>query len=164
MSKITSTDPCSLNTLILPSVESPTLTWLGVGGLPATQFRFDAFGNDASAGNTVRKLVAVPLTVVRLETIPVAVVGIVQLPFVPHTAKVASSSAPIGVERLPTVFAARVSNNRHGTIGTTEETSPGAAVKWPDRPTTVAVAAARAAAIPRCSETKRAHRPSFGLD
>ena len=45
MSKITSTDPCSLNTLILPSVESPTLTWFGVGGLPATQFRFDAFGN-----------------------------------------------------------------------------------------------------------------------
>src|SRR6478609_1799559 len=109
MSTITSTDPNWLNTLISPVGESPTLSWFGFAGSPASQFWFDVTGRVASAGNTVRKLLAVPLMVVTLAAIPVAVLGIVQLPFVPHTRKVAASPAPIGVVRDPTAVAGRVS-------------------------------------------------------
>jgi hypothetical protein len=142
--------------LIAPVAESDTLTWFAFGGSPATQFWFEDSGRVAPDGNTVRKLLTVPLTVVTFAAIPVAVFGIVQLPLVPHTANVAVSPPASGVERLPTVSVARVSSKRHGTMGTIEETSPGAALRWPDRLTTDAVAAASAAATPRC--TKRYER------
>src|SRR4029079_15125956 len=143
MSTITSTDPNWLNPLISPVAESPTLSWFGLAESPTSQFWFDVSGLVASAGNTVRKLLAVPLFVVTLPTIPVAGLGIVQLPFLPHTRNVAASPAPIGVWRVPTVSGlTRVSNKRQGTIGTTDEASPVAALSWPATPTSVAVAAA----------------------
>lgn len=52
---------------------------------------------------------------------PVAPDGIVQLPLVPHTGTVNVSDELNGVLRDPTTNAARVSNNRHGVIGTNDD-------------------------------------------
>src|SRR4051794_26147112 len=102
MSMITSTLPLLLNTFTAPAADSPTVTWFGVGELVAVQFRLDARGLGSSAGNRVRKLDAVGLAIVVLVAIPVAVVGMVQLPFVPHTANVAVSPGPREVPLEPT--------------------------------------------------------------
>src|SRR3954469_8781062 len=121
MSTITSTVPALLKALTAAVLDSPTVTWLGVGAPFATQFRFDDSGCDASAGKAVRKLGAVGLTAVTFDTMPVAVVGIVHLPFAPQTAKVAVSPDPSGVLRGPTTVAARVSTRRQGVIGTNDD-------------------------------------------
>ena len=55
-----------------PVAESATLTWFGIGGSPAVQFRFEECGRAESEGNTVRKLFCVPLTVVTLAAMPFA--------------------------------------------------------------------------------------------
>src|SRR5688572_7309496 len=122
MSTTTSTVPAWLYIETLPSLDSLTSTLLGTGAAPAVQLRFDASGRSASAGNSVRKLPAVPLTAVTLAAMPVAVAGIVQLPFAPHTSAVWVLSAAMGVERGPTFSGAGlVSIRRHGTIDTRAE-------------------------------------------
>src|SRR5215218_1725889 len=122
MSTTTLTLPAWLYSETLPSADSLTSTLLGTGAAPAVQLRFDASGRSASAGKSVRKLAAVPLTAVTLAAMPVAVAGIVQLPLVPHTEAVNVLSAAIGVERPPTLSGAgRVSSRRHGTIDTSAE-------------------------------------------
>jgi len=64
------------------------------------------------------QLSAVGWTAVALVAIPVAEVGIVQLPFVPDTANVTTSAARSGMLLAPTLSGAgRVSTSRHGTIG-----------------------------------------------
>ena len=78
----------------------------------------DACGLAASAGNTVRKLDAVPLTTVVFIMMPEAVAGIVQLPFDPWTVISYSLLAPTGVLRGPTFVPGRVSSRRQGVIGT----------------------------------------------
>src|SRR6185436_17215884 len=103
MSTITCTVPRSLNTLILPSADRSTVTALGVGAWPADQFRFDAFGSGASAGNTLRNPSLVGEVIVTLAAIETAPAGIVHLPFEPCTVNVAVSAAFKGVARLPTV-------------------------------------------------------------
>jgi hypothetical protein len=48
------TSPARLNARNAPSTESCTSTLFGVGGAPATQFRLEASGRGASAGQIVR--------------------------------------------------------------------------------------------------------------
>ncbi|MGB8860561.1 MAG: hypothetical protein WCC60_14975 [Ilumatobacteraceae bacterium] len=55
---------------------------------------------------------------------PVAEVGIVQLPLLPHTNGAYVSPAAIGDERGPTAAPVRVSIRRHGVIGTNTELTP----------------------------------------
>jgi hypothetical protein len=64
---------------------------------------------------------------VTLVAIAVAAEGIVHWPFVPETANVAVSSAPIGAARDPTVETTRVSTNRHGAVGTNDDADVGLA-------------------------------------
>lgn len=81
---------------------------------------------------------------------PVALVGIVQLPFVPYTANVTTSAARIGSANVPTVSGeGRVSTSRHGTIGTNADAVPPAAkLTVCTRISAVTVAAASAAVTP----------------
>jgi hypothetical protein len=72
----------------------------------------------------------------------VAPVGIVQLPFAPHTVATNVSLAPTGVDLGPAVSGAgRVSIKRHGVIGTNDD-APGEPdaddVNTPPAPTTIA--------------------------
>ena len=150
MSMITFTVPRSLNTLTLPSVDKSTVTALGVGAWPADQFRFDAFGNGASAGNTLKKPSLVGAVIVTLAAIETAPTGIAQLPFVPCTVNVAVSPGLSGVPRGPTVDGAdRVSTRRHGVIDTNTGLAPvdtvARAIPMPPAPMTTATAAPIAA-------------------
>ena len=94
-----------------------------------------------------------------LAAIAVAVTGIVQPPFVPHTANLTVSAAPTGVCRSPTPLSPRVSAKRHGTIGTSAN-----GVSVPDAPTCritpipATVAAKTAAATPTCTTRNRRNR------
>ena len=98
------------------------MTAFGVGACPATQFKFDVNGRGASGGNTVRYELAVGLMIATEIDTPVAPAGIVQFPFVPHTGTTYVSPAPIGVDRDPMLSTPeRVSNNRHGVIGTNDD-------------------------------------------
>src|SRR3954447_4578693 len=126
MSIRTWTVPALVNTLIAPLAESPTDTWFAVGDCPATQFKFEVTGTATPAGNTVRKADAVGSTIVTLVTMPVASDGMVQLPCVPTTLNVTVSPSPIGPTRSPTCVAARVSTNRHGVIGVTDDATEAA--------------------------------------
>jgi hypothetical protein len=106
---------------IAPVDERATVTALGSAGVPAAKLRLDAFGRLTSLGQIVTYDDDVGDTAVTLALIPVAVPGIVQLPLVPRTAKVAVSLAPSAPLRAPTLSApGRVSANRHGVIGINE--------------------------------------------
>jgi hypothetical protein len=74
----------------------------------------------------VRKAAAVGLTEVTLAVMPVAVVGMVQLPLAPHTVKVWVSCAPSGVARMQTFTpgSGLVSASRQGAMGTNDDTVP----------------------------------------
>src|SRR4051794_24615889 len=99
MSMITSTLPALLNRLIAPVADNPTVTAFGMGALDEVQLRFDDKGRGTSAGNTVRYESESGLSTVTLVPIPVALVGIEQWPFVPHTWKVTVSLAVNGLDR-----------------------------------------------------------------
>src|SRR4051794_40615974 len=146
-----STVPPLLYAEIAPIADRPTVTWFGIGAPPRTTLRFDAVGlGSASEGKMVTYESAVGLTAVTFVAMPVAFVGMVQFPLVPHTANVAASAAASGVDRVPTVPApGRVSTRRHGTIGTYEDAAPllAAPADWTN-PTAVTVAPASAAATP----------------
>ena len=93
-------------------------------------------------------------TAVTLVAMPVAVFGIVQLPFVPQTWNVAISPVVIGRLRAPTVSGnARVSASRHGAMGTYTLAVP-VPEAW-TRETDVAAAAASSAATPTCTNRNR---------
>src|SRR5258706_8342053 len=80
---------------------------------------------------------------------PVAVFGIVQLPFVPRTANVTTSPAPSADARAPTWSAPDlVSASRHGTIGTYDDAPLPSALALSTMPIAATVAAASAAATP----------------
>src|SRR3954470_8359185 len=122
MSTNKSTVPARLYKPRRPSADNAAVTAFGVGAWPATQFKFDVNGRVASGGNTVRNEPADGLMIATLIDTPVAPVGIVQLPLVPHTGTTNVSLAPTGVDRVPTLLGSgRVSNNRHGVIGTNED-------------------------------------------
>src|SRR5262245_47804467 len=121
MSPITSTKPFALYRLNEPSAPSATTARLGVApGSPPVTLRLLASGRGWSAGHAVRYVDCVALgAAVRLMTIDVAVAGTVHEPCVPHTASVIDSPGPSGVSHEPTDSGAgRVSNRRHGVIGT----------------------------------------------
>ena len=81
-----------------------------------------AFGAAASPGYSFTNPVTMGSGTVRLYEMPVAVDGMVQAPFVPHTWRSNVSPVPNGVDRLPTVSPpARVSNKRHGVMFTNDE-------------------------------------------
>ena len=129
------------------------LTALGVGAWSATQLRLDDNGNGWSDGNTVRYEAAVGLTATTFIDTPVAPVGMVQFPLVPHTGVAIASVGARGVERVPTRFAARVSSSRHGVIGTNDDApvEPDAdAVSNPPAPAITASVAPKAAHRDRC--------------
>jgi hypothetical protein len=94
---------------------------------------------------------------------PVAPGGIVQFPFVPHTATLYVSSEPIGVARGPMVSEARVSNNRHGVIGTNDDAAVDPAAEavnnWPppNNVTTTAPTAAQRARLPTSPNIRHSH-------
>ena len=163
MSTAISTVPAWLKKLIRPSADTVTVTAFGVAGCPATQFRFDANGYGLSAGNTVRYDDPVGLTATTSIDKPVAPAGIVQSPSVPHTGVAYVSCGPSGVERDPTTSAGRVSSNRHGVIGTNDE-SPGEpdadALNSPPAPTRMATTAPPAAHRERPSDPPRT-RPNM---
>ena len=120
-----STLPLRLNRLIDPSADSLTSTLFGVGGAPAIQLRLELSGRGESAGQMVRKLAAVPPTAVTFIATAVAVVGIVQLPFVPWTRCVITPPAGIGIALVPMLSPpGRVSNKRHGSTGMSTEAVP----------------------------------------
>lgn len=78
-------------------------------------------GNGLSAGKIVKYDPAVGLIAVTFIDRPVAPVGIVQLPFVPHTGIVYEANATSGVDLGPMTPPARVSITRHGVIGTNDD-------------------------------------------
>src|SRR5262245_35801218 len=127
MSAITSTVPFLLKIDTLPSAESCTSTLFGVAGAPGNQLRFEASGRSAaSVGHSVRKLAAVPLTVVTFIAIALAVDGTMHpSPLVPCTSTSIAVSGPIGADTGPMLSSpGRVSINRHGTIGTNADWTP----------------------------------------
>ncbi len=83
--------------------------------------------------------------------IAVAVDGIVHSPFVPDTASVTVSPGPIGVVLVPTVEDERVSTNRHGTVGTYDDTVVVPAKTLWATLTVVTAAAESNAAAPTCT-------------
>ena len=150
MSTNRSTVPAKLYNPNRPSADNADVTAFGVGACPATQFKFDVTGRDgASAGNTVKNDPDDGLMLTTLSETPVAPDGIVQFPFVPHTGTTYVSLAPIGVDRVPTLMEpGRVSNNRHGVIGTNDDAfaEPAAdAVNNPPPPNNTATTAPTAA-------------------
>jgi hypothetical protein len=90
----------------------------------------------------------VGFVIVTFEVIAVAVAGMLHSPLTPRTVNDASSPAVIGVARAPIVSVARVSNNRHGTIGTIDDALPDPASSSLLRPTAVATPADSIAATP----------------
>lgn len=135
--------PPLLKKLTRPSAEMVTVTELGVGAWPATQLRLDDKGCDWSEGNTVRYDDAVGLIATTFMESPVAPDGMMQFPFCPHTTATKVSAEPTGLSRVPTAVAGRVSNNRHGVIGTNDDAvEPDAdAERSPPPPINVAITA-----------------------
>jgi hypothetical protein len=122
MSTNRSTVPDRLYNPNRPSADNAALTPFGVGACPATQFMLEVNGRVASAGNTVKNDAEEGLMITTLIDTPVAPDGIEQFPFVPHTGVMYVSSGPSGVARVPMLSEpARVSNKRHGVIGTNDD-------------------------------------------
>jgi hypothetical protein len=149
MSTNRSTVPARLYKPSLPSADKAAVTAFGVGACPATQFKFDVSGRVASAGKTVRYEPDDGLMIATLIDTPVTPVGIVQFPLVPHTGTTNVSLGPIGVDLVPTLSGAgRVSNKRHGVIGTNNDAAaePAAdAVSSPPPPSSTVTTAPTAA-------------------